>query len=352
MYSCIMCNYETHNSGNFSHHKKSKKHMQNVQNKNVLKISDPESDPKSDHKNSEKIICILCGNIFTSKTNMYRHRRKYCEYIKKSSEDDNILKETIDKLEKQNQNLEKQNQTLMDIVKKQSNVVENNSEAIKKSSETINKSINVLSFVAKQYPNAPPIEELEYDKFNEITKCLMYDNKKKKINHSIEEIILFYFERNKLPETLGKAIVQEYKKDNPNDQSMWASDVSRLSFIVKSVIGRSSKKSKWVSDKNGVHFTELIIKPMFEIIKDKMRTYIKNKKIEDSEIRDNQMEDITARLGLMQSAGELIRQINLSKFDKKVLKYVAPYFNLNIDNSDESDIESTDDTNTTDDSEN
>jgi hypothetical protein len=123
---------------------------------------------------------------------------------------------------------------------------------------------------------------------------------------------------------------------------MWSSDVSRLTFIVKSVFGKAkAKKSKWVSDKNGVHFTDLIIKPMFEIIKEKMRDYIKNGRLEESEIRDNKMEDITIRLGNMQSAGELIRLINLNKYDGKVLKYVAPYFNLTIDSSDES--ESSDD---------
>jgi hypothetical protein len=105
----------------------------------------------------------------------------------------------------------------------------------------------------------------------------MYDSKnKKRTNYSLEEIILFYFERNTLPEILGKAIVEEYKKDDPEDQSMWASDVSRLSFIVKSAMGKTkSKKSKWISDKNGIHFAELIIRPMFEIIKNKMKEYIK-----------------------------------------------------------------------------
>jgi hypothetical protein len=39
----------------------------------------------------------------------------------------------------------------------------------------------------------------------------------------------------------------------------------------------------------------------------------------------------------MQLAGELIRLINLNRYDGKVLKYVAPYFNLIIDSSDESD---------------
>ena len=243
---------------------------------------------------------------------------------------DCYFRETIDKLEKQNQ-------TLMDIVQKQSNTVENNSETIKKS-------MNVLTFVTKQYPNAPPMEQLEHDQFNKITKSLMYDNKnKKKTNHSLEEIILFYFERNKLAEILGKAIVEEYKKDDPNDQSMWASDVSRLSFIVKNVIGKTNK-SKWISDKNGVHLTELIIKPMFEIIKKKMKEYIQNNKITETVIRDDDMEDITVRLSRMQSAGELISLINLGKLDSKVLKYVAPYFNLSvdIDDSESSDSEPND----------
>ena len=64
-----------------------------------------------------------------------------------------------------------------------------------------------------------------------------------------------------------------------------------------------------------------------------MREYIKNERLEESEIRDEEMEDITTRLSNMQLAGELIRLINLNKYDGKVLKYVAPYFNLNIDES-------------------
>ncbi len=122
------------------------------------------------------------------------------------------------------------------------------------------------------------------------------------------------------------------------------SDVSRLSFIVKSVIGNTfnfnskcsekskSTKSKWISDKNGVYFTDLIIKPMFEIIKDQMKDYIKRERLEESEIRDVFTEDITIKLTNMQLAGELIRAINLHQFNGKVLKYVAPYFNLNLDN--------------------
>lgn len=73
-----------------------------------------------------------------------------------------------------------------------------------------------------------------------------------------------------------------------------------------------------------------------------MREYIKKERLEDLEIRDEEMENVTVRLANMQSAGELIRSINLNKYDKKVLKFVAPYFNLNIDEDSESDNDSID----------
>jgi hypothetical protein len=328
-----LCNYETRDPSNFIKHKNTKKHEHNARQPNIKSDNkkyessrDPVKIQPNQFENTKALYtCQYCEQSFKHKTNLYRHQKYRCE----------IRIETKD-VQIENVELKKQNETLMDIVKKQTNTAENNSEAIKKS-------MNVLSFVTKQYPNAPPIEELEYNKFNKITKCLMYDNKnKKKTNYSMEEIILFYFERNKLAEILGKAIVEEYKKDDPEDQSMWSSDVSRLTFIVKSAIGKnkSKSKSKWISDKNGVHFTELIIKPMFEIIKEKMREYIKNERLEESEIRDDEMDCVTLRLGNMQLAGELIRLINLNKYDTKVLKYVAPYFNLNVDSSDESSFSS------------
>ncbi len=74
---------------------------------------------------------------------------------------------------------------------------------------------------------------------------------------------------------------------------------------------------------------------MFDIIKEKMRDFIKNERLGESEIRDEEMEDVTIRLANMQLAGELIRMINLNRYDKKVLKYVAPYFNLNINDFDD-----------------
>jgi hypothetical protein len=186
MYKCELCNYETRDSGNFSHHKKSKKHVQNVdkntkiKNKNIRdSVRDPVRDPieiqLSASKNTNDLYtCQYCDQKFKHKTNLYRHQKHRCEVITGTKD-----------VQTENLELKKQNEKLIDIVQKQTNTVESNAETIKKS-------MNVLSFVTKQYPNAPPIEELEYDKFNKITKCLMYDNKtKKKTKHPLEDRTLF-----------------------------------------------------------------------------------------------------------------------------------------------------------------
>jgi len=336
-YICKSCNYETHDKSHFDRHKNTKKHEQNLHNINIKKNNEklcirnasdlhPLCIREEDNENN-KFECKYCGKIFSHHQNMYRHINYRC----KSKNDEPIVKKLeimIDNLEKQNKTLENQNEKLIGIV------VNN--------SETIKKSVSALSYVTKQYPNAPVIEELEYDKFDKITKSLIYDPKnKKKTNYSIEDVILFHFKKNNLPEVLGKAIVEEYKKTDPKNQSMWASDVSRLAFIVKSAIGKSKqKKSKWITDKNGIHFSEMIIKPMFEIIKDKMKEYVDKNKVSEADIRNDKTDGISVKLSNIQLACELIRDINASKFEGKVLKYVAPYFNLNINNSSESDCES------------
>ena len=50
-------------------------------------------------------------------------------------------------------------------------------------------------------------------------------------------------------------------------------DISRLTFIVKDIIGKT-KKSKWITDKKGLHITQAIINPMMEIIKEKLVKFV------------------------------------------------------------------------------
>ena len=111
--------------------------------------------------------------------------------------------------------------------------------------------MSAMSFALKHYENAPLIGLLKSEKFEKMTESLMKDMKTEK---SIEEIIIFHHKQDTLNVLMGDLLIKEYKKDNPKKQSVFSSDVARLNFIIKDVIGEN-KKSQWITDKKGVKFT-------------------------------------------------------------------------------------------------
>jgi hypothetical protein len=332
-YHCIACNYETYDFGNFSRHKSSKKHKNNEQ----LTTNAPQvhhsctnyAPQKKDiectnyvdeSKKSSKYICTNCKKIFTYHQGMYRHMKYYCKENKQSDSELEIIKE-------KNIQLEQQNMKLIEITK-------NTTEIAKTNSNIAKKSMNTLSYALNNFTDAPPIGLLEDDKFKKMTKYLIYDDKgNKKTNKPIEEIIIFHYKQNTLVKVLGDLIVNEYKKDDPKAQSTWSSDVSRLTFIVKDIVGKT-KKSKWISDKKGVHVTQTIITPMMKIIKHKLTAYVNKsaKMVNKLTDQSENEEDIKDLLSKMHDANLAILAIKLGKIDGEILKYIAPHFNLNIEN--------------------
>jgi hypothetical protein len=340
-YNCLTCNYETYDFGNFSRHKNSKKHKNN---ESKIDINAAEMQPafnqsaagcdikksdnvsvcfnKSNEQNSYSFafICDHCGSKFKHHQSMYRHVKYRCQL-----KNDDTSKVKL--LEEKNKTLEKQNEKLINIATDNAGVAK--------------KSMSVMSYALTHFNDAPPIKLLEDDQFNKISNLLMYDdNGKKKTEKSIEEVILFHHKQGTLSRILGELIVKVYKKNNPKNQSTWSSDVARLTFIIKDVIGKS-KKSKWVVDKKGVHFTETIINPLTEKIKellmnynDKCGKYVK-KMSKKSMLNDFEESKIKNSLSQMQEANLTLLTIKLRKIHIEILKYVAPYFNLNINTIDD-----------------
>jgi hypothetical protein len=115
-----------------------------------------------------------------------------------------------------------------------------------------------------------------------------------------------------------------------------------LTFIVKDIIGKT-KKSKWITDKKGLHVTQIIINPIMEIIKDRLIKFVNKsgKIINKSKIDENETKNILSK---MHDANLALLAIKLGKLHAEVLRQIAPYFNLNIgnlsdDSSDESDCD-------------
>lgn len=203
------------------------------------------------------------------------------------------------------------------------------------------RSMSAMSYALKNFNSAPPIALLEDEQFDTMTKCLIYDEKgKRKTEKSIEEVIIFHHKKGTLGGILGDLIIKVYKTDDPKDQSAWSSDVSRLTFIVKEIIGNKNKKSKWMVDKKGIRFTETIIDPLMNKIKDLLTEYNDEcgeyvRKVSRKTILGNNEENkIKNILSLMQDISLFLITIKLRKIHNEILKYVAPYFNLNVNNVD------------------
>jgi hypothetical protein len=194
---------------------------------------------------------------------------------------------------------------------------EKNLNMTDKTFELANKSMSTTKFVTKYLTHAPP---LIMDK-KEITGLLEYtpDKKYKPIDY-----IFSSYDNKQLCDWIGDLIIKIYKKENPFDQSVWATDTSRFSFLVCQVVQNASgKRNEWITDKSGHKVTEIIIDPTLELLKKMLNKYIeeldKNFNIHTVDIK--QFHKIACD---KQKAFDIITDIGNDKLNKDVLKYITP----------------------------
>ena len=381
IFNCKSCNYETRDKSNFTKHQKTSKHVENIQ-KNIIDndvihktIQNNSKNTDVDCNKNKKYVCNSCSKSFAHRQGLHKHKKNHCPNVNKKSDDkpmtnqDNIIiqlqtqmanvitkceklektnkkiKRTNTGLKKTNIELKETNDKLIDIIQSQLKSTQKTNEqladTIQSQSKSVEKSINTLSFVSTQYPNAPPIKTLENDQFNEMTERIMFNKKNDEI---LEEILLTHYKGHKLHAILGDIIVNEYKKDNPKNQSLWVSDVSRLTFIIKNLI-KKTNKSKWISDKNGTCLTKFIIDPMLKIIRKKIIRY--GKSIMEHDPNDT-IDNGRQKIINLRYAVDLQKSIELKKIHSKILRYVAPHFNLNINQTIDSNIDDSNDSDSND----
>lgn len=222
-----------------------------------------------------KYICNYCDEEFSSQAVMLRHQNKCkndeilklklsMEHQQKQIEIENRLKQTemeskikqaeIESKLKQVEMENKLKQTEMENEIKILKIKLENSELINKTSlkdkaETIEilknqstiatKSVSALIYLATKHKNAPPLLQIKH---KDAKKLLLKYGKDKEVTNKI----LCKYVTGVLDEFIGDIIVSHYKKNNPEDQSIWNSDASRLTFLIKDIVG---EKSKWTFTK-------------------------------------------------------------------------------------------------------
>jgi len=271
--------------------------------------------------------CDICNFSTTTQSNLTRHFKtnKHIENAKKKEHRIKTRKENTQKKLEDTKDLIISNlqQRLDDKDKeigKYADLFKMQFEILKGQTEATNKSMSAIKYLSKYRTTAPVMKPL---KGRELTKMITYKGSK---YYTLADIVVHNYKHKTLHKFLGDMIIDKYKTDEPDDQSVWLSDLSRLSFIIREL---KDGNPEWVTDKSGIKLTKLIISPMMKKVKEMLLENISdiNNKNNEEEVDDVEIKE---NVQMMEKTNEIIRDINMNKFDASILKHIAPDFNLDI----------------------
>jgi hypothetical protein len=285
MYICTYCGYETENSGNFSTHNKTLKHVKN----------------KDSYEEQNKLFsCNTCNGLFRN-CELTLHIET-CLKNQLNTEMVNKLNDTIEKLEVKLNKSELENKSLNEELKKYlSGDKEYLKTLVNGAGEVVN---NAVKYLNKRHPNAPVFKKMNNFSLLEKEKDLFG----MVISKYMNKVTYKY---------LGDVIRNYYVTDDPDGQTVWVSDVARLTYELKIYIDETNNKSKWVKDKKGVTICEEAIIPLLEFVRGVL--------IKKINILKNGKEYDMVRL-----ANELVGLIDNGSLKDEINRYIAPFFQYKL----------------------
>jgi hypothetical protein len=343
MFECTSCNFSSVRSTDLKRHEQSKKHILNIHNEKNDKCDDSIFSPVvANAVKNEEFVCT-CSKIFKHRQSLFKHK-KTCTYITKNGSINDILEDqsmdlsnnnqllvtalnkineltnSINKQSNEMNNMKTQLEQLTNNTQITNNTNSNNTNSNNTTNNYNNKTINVFAYVNSNYDKTKPLELL---KQKDIAKLLILDDTYS-TKHSIEDVLIYEYDKYTLNKFIGDIIIKEYKKENPKDQKIWSSDTSRLTFIVRRVLDKNKKI--WSKDKGGICINDFVVTPILEEVKVMINEYNNscNMKIilpkSDYDVLSNKIN----------SSIQIIYDITTNKLHKSILSYVAPYFQLDM----------------------
>ena len=298
VYYCKVCKYQTEKLSHFKDHIISQSHIKN----------NGDNITKHIEYNKTKIYCCdTCDKTYMSNRALQKHKNN-CDGIKNVIQlitENGKLKEEIKNKNNQLDNKEKQLDKALDVAKE--------------SCQTTNTTMNILKYAKINMTDVEPFEEL---KGNEIFDVMKYKNPKNTElkNENYVKIAVHKFTHNIFDQFIGDMIIEYYKPRTKKEANLIATDTSRLCFIMMQKISNGeNEKCEWMNDKSGKKFIEIVLKPLIGAVKNTLTEFVEFKK-------KKELNEIN--LCLMAKCVELKRDIEVEKFTKKILKYVAPHFHF------------------------
>lgn len=295
-YKCITCDYSTLVKFAYKKHIASNRHnrkvVESTNNIESIKYVIPMSYP------CQTRTCQYCQNAFTTSSSLSRHQ-KTC--IEKHT----TIKE-LDELKKKVRKLEEDTIYYKKLI---------NGAGL-----LVNKSMSTLSYVIKNYPNAPKLSKLA--DYSYLERSEMNDN------FDLMEMIFTHHTNGTLSKYLGNFIVRAYIKVDVNEQSIWNSDSTRLTYIIRNIIDDTLE---WEVDKKGIKTKEQIIDPLLSHLhKLLVKCLDENDLIKHLGETANKMKD---RIDKINSSVNIIGDIKNGILNDGIVKHIGPYFSVTKGNT-------------------
>jgi hypothetical protein len=277
-FKCNDCNYVAKDNSALCHHKKTKKHINNVKN------------------NMDSLNAI---NYLIKDNNL---KIMIIEIINKEKDENNILKEKINNLENEIKQLKKSSS------KQVNNYIVNN-----KVNNTVNIG-NAQTFLTQNFPDAPALTSSKTHKFIE------YDKK------NCEEV-LWNYEKELHIKYISDILKSEYNKENPEDQALWSSDVSRQSYVIKEQF-KNNNNSRWTVDKEGLKTGDTIITPMLQNLRQQINEYSEKIGKKINKLKNGSTNEYISLSKQQALCADFVTEIDDGKMEREIIKYMAPHFNI------------------------
>lgn len=324
---CDNCNATYKHASSFYRHRKTCAHIgndkvnENTKNCNLLNMKARHIN-KTDNINGFNYVCELCDAIYKHCSSYYRHK-KICNGNRNNKskikwfgikEEDNDVIQLKEQYKKEINNiklnsLKKENKML----KKQMEIINTNNEFNKKLSENTakiaDKSMSVISIITQNLINTPILKTLTDE---EIKKSLDYTGE---CNIMLVENLANSVKNKNIIKLLGNALLKHFKKDNPLEQSIWNSDIRRLTYIIRMTV---MDEDNWIVDKQGIKTNKIVIEPFLSYLKQITHEVILSEAHKEK-IKGNILE-------FYKNAFEFMNLIETNVLRDEISRYLAPYF--------------------------
>lgn len=299
---CELCNYSTDIKFAHERHLTSQKHIKKEKETAKTPIA-----PQNSAEKTKIFECNYCKMTFTRACNLSRHKKICTDNANNTKRERELLKE-VEYLKKINKIHEDDKIQLNDTISHYKSVINNAGLVIKTS-------VSALSYIASNYKDAPKLSKLNDYSY------IQYQDEDDEFD--LLEIVFTYQKEKKLYKYLGDIIINAYKKEDPKKQSIWNSDTTRLTYVIRDII---DKNPDWIVDKKGVKTTKYIIEPLLGYLRKLLNKFIDENCLEN--FVNEPLIQFKKRTDGLQSTSEILFDISNNLLAPQIIKYIAPHFYL------------------------